>query len=76
MTYVVDPFEVGGHLPLLVTGISKSGDFLGYISGMDIDGICSGQQNKALLLKHDVEQISFGMLSMVIKRLFMYTSSF
>ena len=58
-TYVVDPYDVGGHLPVLVTGISQSGDLLGYISGIDIDGICSGQYNKALLLKHDVEQIQF-----------------
>ena len=76
MTYVIDPYEVGGHLPVLVTGISQSGDLLGYISGMDIDGICSGQYNKALLLKHDLEQISNGMLSITIKCRMIYSYIF
>ena len=46
---------------MLITGKSRSGDFLGYISGVDIEGICSGQPNKKLIAKSNIEQISIGM---------------
>lgn len=41
-------------------GVSQSGDFLGHISGIDIDGICSEQPNMKLIAKSEVEQISLG----------------
>ena len=59
---VLDPTEIGGYLPVLITGKSRSGVFLGYISGVDIEGICSGQPNKKLIAKSDIEQISIGMI--------------
>ena len=47
---------------MLITGKSRSGDFLGYISGVDIEGICSGQPNIKLIVKSNIEQISIGMI--------------
>ena len=41
-------------------GVSQSGDYLGHISGIDIDGICSGQPNMKLIAKSEIEQISLG----------------
>ena len=43
----------------MITGIDQHGDFLGYITGVDTDGICSGQDNKDLIEKSKIDQISF-----------------
>ena len=48
-------------MPIMVTGISQTGDFLGYITGVNIEnGLCSAQKNSDLLSKYSVEQISSG----------------
>ena len=48
-------------MPILVTGISQTGDFLGFITGINIEnGICSDQKNSNLLSKYSVELISSG----------------
>ena len=58
---ILDPSVVGGLMPIMVTGISQTGDFLGYITGINIEnGICSAQKNSDLLSKYSVEQISSG----------------
>ena len=60
LLYFKDPVEVGGLVPFLITGTSQSGDILGFITGMPVDGVCSIPKNTQLLSKYSVEQISPG----------------
>ena len=54
-------------MPLLVTGISQSGDLLGFLTGVMMEGICSLRKNIKLLDKYGVEQISPGTNNVCLK---------
>ena len=51
----------GGMMPLLITGTSQTGDLLGFISAIKMDGICSMHKDPNLISTYRTEQISPGM---------------
>ena len=60
LKYSKDPIEVGGLMPILVTGTSQTGELMGFITGIKFDGFCSPIKNTKLLSKYGVEQIASG----------------